>query len=68
MKPYVKTWLEKMYKEEIEEVKGAIRNEHLWELAYDDSEDDFNPHTLNIENLKEYRQHLERLISELEEM
>ena len=61
MNKTVKIWFEELYKNEIEEVKCAIRNEHLWELGYNGEEP--NPHTGNIAVLKEY---LERLEEKLE--
>jgi hypothetical protein len=63
MNETVKTWFEELYKNEIEEIKGTISNEHLWELGYDGEEP--NPHTENIEVLEEY---LERLEEKLEEL
>ena len=60
----VKNWLEELYKDEIEEAKGAIENEHLWELGYD-GEEPLNPHTENIEVLKEYIKELEHRLEEL---
>lgn len=67
MKKFIRTWLEHMYKEEIQKVKESIKDEHIWELGYDNPEDDFNPHTINIENLKEYIEVLEEKIEELKE-
>lgn len=46
-----------MLDKEINEIPDTIKNEHLWELGYDG--EDPNPHTQNIENLKEYRKRLE---------
>lgn len=46
-----------MLYQEINEIPDTIKNEHLWELGYDG--EDPNPHTQNIENLKEYRKRLE---------
>jgi hypothetical protein len=63
MNETVKMWLEELYKKEIEEIKGTISNEHIWELGYDGENP--NPHTENIEVLKEY---LELLESKLEEL
>ena len=63
MSETVKIWLEELYTKEIEEIKGTISNEHLWELGYDGEEP--NPHTENIEVLTEY---LEVLKSKLEEL
>ena len=60
-----KEWLEELYQNEIIEVRGTIRNEHLMELGYDGEEE--NPHTKNIENLEDYIELLQDLISELEE-
>ena len=59
MNETVKFWLEDLYKKEIEEVKGTIENEHLCELGYDGKES-INPHTENIELMKEYIEELER--------
>ena len=63
MNEIVKVWLENLYKREIEEAKGTINNEHLWELGYDGEEP--NPHTENIEMLKEYIEVLEEMLEEL---
>jgi hypothetical protein len=63
MNETVKIWLEELYKKEIEEAKGTIENEHLWELGYDGEEP--NPHTENIEVLKEYLERLEERLKEL---
>lgn len=65
MNEIVKVWLENLYKREIEEAKGTIKNEHLWELGYDGEEP--NPHTENIETLKEYIKVLEEMLDELDE-
>lgn len=59
----VKIWLEELYKNEIEKIKGTISNEHIWELGYDGEEP--NPHTENIEVLKEYLDILEEKLDEL---
>ena len=60
----INTWAEEhksriidMINQEINAIPDNIRNEHLWELGYDG--EDPNPHTQNIENLKEYRKRLE---------
>lgn len=60
----IKVWSEEcksriinMLDQEINEIPDTIKNEHLWELGYDG--EDPNPHTQNIENLKEYRKRLE---------
>ena len=37
---------------EIDNIRGTIRNEHLWELGCSGVEE--NPHTQNIEELMEY--------------
>ena len=55
----IKEWLKELYDKEISEVRGTIKNEHLWELSYDGEES--NPHTENIELLKEYIEVLEEL-------
>lgn len=59
----VRIWFEELYTKEIEEVKGTIKNERMWELGYYGEEP--NPHTENIEVLEEY---LERLEEKLEEL
>lgn len=63
MNETVKTWFEELYKNEIEEIKGTIKNEHLWELGYNGEET--NPHTENIELLEECLEVLERKLGEL---
>ena len=63
MNETVKIWLKELYSKEIEEIKGTISNEHIWEIGYDGEET--NPHTENIEVLKEY---LEVLESKLEDL
>jgi hypothetical protein len=63
MNETVRTWLKELYGKEIEEVKGTISNEHLWELGYDG--EDPNPHTENIEVLTEYLEILESKLAEL---
>ena len=63
MNETVKIWLEELYTKEVEEVKGTIENEHLWELGYDGDEP--NPHTENIEVLEEYLEYLEEKLKEL---
>ena len=60
MNETVKIWFEELYKKEIEEVKEAIKNESIWERGYDGEES--NPHTENIEALKEYLSNLEGLL------
>lgn len=64
MNETVRIWLEELYKKEIEEAKGTIENEHIWELGYDGNEP-INPHTENIEVLKEYIEVLEEKLEEL---
>lgn len=63
MDEMVKFWFEELYKKEIEDAKCDIRNEHLWELGYDGEE--LNPHTENIERLKEYIEVLNEKLEEL---
>ena len=63
MNETVKLWFEELYTKEIEEVRGTISNEHLWELGYDGDEP--NPHTANIEVLQEYLDRLEEKLEEL---
>ena len=64
MNEMVKIWLEELYKKEIEEAKETIKNEHMWELGYNGNEP-INPHTENIEVLKEYIEVLESKLEEL---
>lgn len=64
MNETVKVWLEELYKKEIEEVKGTIENEKMWELGYDGKEP-FNPHTDNIMVLEEYVKVLKEKLAEL---
>ena len=64
MNETVKIWLEELYKKEIEDAKGAISNEHFWELGYD-GEEPLNPHTENIMALMEYIEVLKAKLAEL---
>lgn len=73
MNETVKIWLEELgnptaeeIKAEIEEVRVAISNEHLWELGYD-GEEPYNPHTDNIIALMEYLEVLEDMLNDKEE-
>ena len=68
MNETVKIWLEELgnptkeeIKMEIEEVRVAISNEHLWELGYD-GEEPYNPHTENIVALMEYLEVLNEML------
>ena len=72
MNETVKIWLEELgnptkedIKAEIEEVRCAISNEHLWELGYD-GEEPWNPHTDNIMTLTEYLEVLNEMLAEKE--
>lgn len=56
-------WLKQMYQREIEEAQCDISNEHLWELGYDGKEP--NPHTENIERLRNYIEILNEKLEEL---
>ena len=58
-----KIWLEELYTNENKEARETIKNEHLWELGYDGEE--LNPHTENIEVLKEYIKVLNEKLEEL---
>ena len=67
MNETVKIWIEELgnptkeeIKAEIEEVKGTISNEHIWELGYNGNE---NPHTESIIVLMEYLEVLEEMLS-----
>ena len=64
MTEMVKIWLEELYTNEIEEARDTIKNEHLWELGYNGVEP-VNPHTENIETLKEYIKVLNEKLEEL---
>ena len=64
MNEMVRIWLEQLYEKELSEVLGALENEKVWELGY--SGDEMNPHTENIENLREYIDTLEELIHEVQ--
>ncbi len=57
MKETVKTWLDKLHNEAIEEAKETIKNERILELGYDG--EDVNPHTKNIKALDSYIESLE---------
>ena len=63
MDEMVKCWLKQLYENEIDNIKGTISNEHLWELGYDGEEP--NPYTENIERLKEYLEVLEEKLEEI---
>ena len=52
MHELVKTWLQELYHNDIEEVKCAISNEEIWELGHNG--EGSNPHTENLEILREY--------------
>lgn len=74
MNETVKIWLEELgnptkeeIKAEIEEVRGTISNEHLFELGYEGKEP-WNPHTENIGVLMEYLEVLEEMLNDKEEM
>jgi hypothetical protein len=72
MNETIKIWLEKLgsdppeekIKMEIEQVRGTISNEHLWELGYDGNEP--NPHSENIKILMEYLDILEEMLKKKE--
>ena len=57
----VKFWIENLYKSAIEETKGRIKNEHIWELSYNGESP--NPHTQNIKDMEEYIDFLEKELS-----
>lgn len=65
MSEMVRLWIERLYKDAIENAKEDIRNEHLWELGYSGQEP-FNPHTENIKMLKEYIDILTYKLNELD--
>ena len=46
--------LMKLIEDEINDVDGDIKNEHLWELGYEGDEP-VNPHTQNIANKELYK-------------
>ena len=64
MDEMVKFWFQLLYEKEIENAKAYISSEHLWELGYDG--EDPNPHTENIERLKEYIEALKEKLEELQ--
>lgn len=67
MSDLTKEWLKELYSNEIEETKGSISNERLWEKGYGfPDENGWNPHTDNIKTLEEYIEVLEGLIKDLE--
>lgn len=49
----VQFWMNSLFDTEIEDVKGAISNEHLWLLG-SDTEEGIACHTQNIADLEEY--------------
>lgn len=61
----VRTWLETLYNDAIDEARGTINNEHFWELGYIGEES--NPHTESIELLREYIELLKEKLAELSE-
>ena len=64
MSELVKIWLQALYTNELEEVRGAIDNEHMWELGYN-GEEPVNPHSMNIAALEEYIEVLNEKLKEL---
>lgn len=50
---------------EVQEVRGTISNERIWELGYD-GEEPINPHTENIEVLVEYLEVLDGMLKNKE--
>lgn len=65
MHDLIKFWLANLYRNEINEVKKSINNEHIWELGDVDSELS-NKHTENIKVLEEYIHILEEKYNELD--
>lgn len=51
---------------EVEEVRGTISNERIWELGYD-GEEPINPHTENIMVLIEYLEVLDEMLKNKED-
>lgn len=51
---------------EVEEVRGTISNERIWELGYD-GEEPINPHTENIIVLVEYLEVLDDMLKNKED-
>lgn len=64
LNPTVQEWLNNLYTEAIEEAEQSLSNERLWEKGYDGEED--NPHTENIETLKEYISVLTQLRADIQ--
>jgi len=60
MDEMVKEWLTKLLTEEIETETITLGNERIWEKGCDD---DYNPHTENIERHEEYI----RVLNEIKE-
>ena len=65
MSEAVRIWFEELYIREINEIKGTIENERIWELGYDGEEP--NLHTENIKTLTEYLEMLEEKLEELKD-
>lgn len=61
MNEIIKEWLKQLYEQAIvgTKIDIDILNNHLWELGYDGEES--NPHTEEIELLKEYIEVLKEL-------
>lgn len=59
----IRQWLVDMYTKEVDEAKGAILNERVWGLGYDEEKP--NPHTENIARLNAYIGILEDKINEI---
>lgn len=63
MNEMLKSKFRLLYGEAIIEAEATIKNERIWELGYSGEEP--NPHTDNINQLREYIQALEEKINEL---
>ena len=68
MSEVIEQWLCQLYDSEIDDVKGTLSNERLWEKGWTPPADynpvvdgDLNPHTENIRELEEYLEVLEDL-------
>lgn len=59
----IRQWLFDMYTKEVDEAKGTILNERVWELGYNGEVP--NPHTENIARLNAYIGILEDKIKEV---
>lgn len=67
MNEMIKFWLRAMYDENIEDAKGTIENEKLWEKG-SSSKEEKQMHLDNIKVIEEYIEVLEELKEDVETM